>query len=340
MWKDYLYLTKRERASVWTLTLLVLILQIGVWTSDLWLPPVARLLKPEATALSAVKASTGDELHIQPAEMERRTASPVLRAFNPNTADAVQLKGLGLKANVVRNILKYRSKGGQFRKPDDLARIYGLDVAAFNRLKPYIRLSDTNSSKGAFSDVRGEARLDQRDARLVELAVASQAPSLAAIPASGSSETLALPVEAPTAARSATSSSLGTRFELNEADTATLQLLKGVGAITPSRIVRYRQQLGGFYDVRQLNEIKGLYPTVLETLTKTVSVNPDLIAKININKASLEKLKAHPYLDFYKAKVIVELRKSRKSIRALSELAAFPEFTPADLERLKWYVEL
>ena len=79
---------------------------------------------------------------------------------------------------------------------------------------------------------------------------------------------------------------------------------------------------------------------MLETLTKTVSVNPDKIIKININKASLEKLKAHPYLDFYQAKVIVELRKNRKYIRSLTELSTFKEFTATDLERLKWYLEL
>jgi len=342
MWKDYLYLTKRERASVWALTVLVLLLQLGIWTSDLWLPVVARLIKPESNQQQPVKSFPIEEAtaNASASEVERTASPPVLRAFNPNTADSSVLRQLGLKANVVRNILKYRSKGGQFKKPDDLARIYGLDAAVFNRLRPYIRMSDTNSTKETSSYRSGEVGTSQLNTLAQKSTVESLSPALAIPSITASTEVLALPVEAPVAARQTVSSSLGSQFELNEADTATLQLLKGVGAITASRIVRYREQLGGYYDVRQLNEIKGLYPTVLETLTKTVSVNPDLITKININKASLEKLKAHPYLDFYKAKVIVELRKNRKSIRALSELSTFTEFTPSDLERLKWYVEL
>ncbi len=350
MWKDYFYLTKRERTSVWVLTILVLILQVGIWTSDLWLPPIARLIKPESKQQPVAEATPDANDTAHSTDMERSASTPVLRAFNPNTADSAQLRKLGLKPKVVRNIVKYRSKGGQFRKPDDLAKIYGLDAEAFNRLRPYIRLTATIGTTENLNNKGDAGNLDQRTANQREVdqgtvletnsSTLSGSPTFASTPLSVSSEPLALAVETPTTIRQTHPSSQGSRFELNEADTATLQLLKGVGAVTADRIVRYRQQLGGFYDVRQLNEIKGLYPTVLETLTKTVSVNPDRITKININKASLEKLKAHPYLSFYQAKVIVELRKNRKAIRALSDLATFTEFTPADLERLKWYLEL
>lgn len=360
MWKDYFYLTKRERNAVWVLTILVLVLQVGIWTSDLWLKPVARLLKPQPTMSSPAQPSPGESYSTASTELERSVSKPVLRAFNPNTADSVQLKSLGLTPKIVRNILKYRSKGGQFRKPDDLAKIYGLDAEVFNRLKPYIRLTATEgTTENALNEsnatnpyktaaIKGETNTltaDQRTA--IETKSTTQtnrnsesgSPANVATPLSASSEPMALAVESPTI-RQSQPSSQGSQFELNQADTATLKLLKGVGAVTADRIIRYRQQLGGFYNVRQLNEIKGLYPTVLETLSKTVSVNPEKITKININKASLEKLKAHPYLDFYQAKVIVELRKNRKTIRSLSELSNFTEFTPADLERLKWYLEL
>lgn len=375
MWKDYFYLTKREQKSVWVLTILVLILQVGIWTSDLWLTPIARLIKSEskqrlATATSPTQSSPSESFSNTTTEGKRNASKPVLRAFNPNTADSVQLKSLGLKPKIVRNILKYRSKGGQFRKPDDLAKIYGLDAESFNRLKPYIRLVATTSTSENTFNRREAGNTDQHSAdqlaayqrtagsREAELRAVYQStvldtknttqsninaesgsPVNATRPLSASSEPMALAVEAPPAIRQSQPSSQGNQFELNQADTATLKLLKGVGAVTADRIVRYRQQLGGFYDVRQLNEIKGLYPTVLETLTKTVSVNPEKITKININKASLEKLKAHPYLDFYQAKVIVELRKNRKTIRSLTELSTFTEFTPTDLERLRWYLE-
>jgi len=67
-------------------------------------------------------------------------------------------------------------------------------------------------------------------------------------------------------------------------------------------------------------------------------VDTTQILKINVNKASLEKLKSHPYLNFYQAKVIVELRKARSGIKKISDLADFKEFTKEDIDRLRWYL--
>lgn len=329
---------------MWVLTILVLALQVIIWTSDLWLRPVTRLLKA---------ASAGDELaegvHPEGISLERdgtegvsaekASPEPVLQAFNPNMADSALLRSLGLSPGVVRNIIRYRNKGGQFRKPEDLAKIYGLDAETFNRLKSYIRLKAETPPvfKSQSTASRSESEAATPHLAISTTSVEAQAVLSVQPPESYAEQPLEQNLVQPEVIPITSS---GIRFELNEADTATLQLLKGVGTVSAQRVVRYRDQLGGFYHVDQLKEIKGLYPTVLETLMKTVTVNSDKIVKININKASLERLRAHPYLDFYKAKVIVELRKNRKKISDLQELSVFAEFTPADLERLKWYLEL
>ena len=61
--------------------------------------------------------------------------------FDPNTADSSQLLRLGLQPWQVRNILKYRAKGGVYREPTDFARVYGLTVKQYRELEPYIRIS-------------------------------------------------------------------------------------------------------------------------------------------------------------------------------------------------------
>jgi DNA uptake protein ComE-like DNA-binding protein len=61
--------------------------------------------------------------------------------FDPNTADSTQLLRLGLQPWQVRNIYKYRAKGGVYRKKEDFARLYGLTVKDYRRLEPYIRIS-------------------------------------------------------------------------------------------------------------------------------------------------------------------------------------------------------
>ncbi|MCU9611836.1 helix-hairpin-helix domain-containing protein, partial [Escherichia coli] len=48
---------------------------------------------------------------------------------------------LGLPLNLANRICNYREKGGQFRKPEDFQKIYGLSVADFERLRPFISIN-------------------------------------------------------------------------------------------------------------------------------------------------------------------------------------------------------
>lgn len=62
--------------------------------------------------------------------------------FDPNTADSTQLMRLGLPVWMVRNIYRYRARGGVYRSKRDFAQTYGLTKKDFLRLEPYIRISD------------------------------------------------------------------------------------------------------------------------------------------------------------------------------------------------------
>ena len=126
----------------------------------------------------------------------------------------------------------------------------------------------------------------------------------------------------------------GTLVDVNSADTAELKKIPGIGSGIAGGIVRYRERLGGFYALSQLEEVKHVTPELL----KWFKLDNDSIRKLEINKASLDKLCAHPYLTFYQAKVIVEHRRKKGQIKSLSQLALYEEFTEKDLERLSAYV--
>ncbi len=79
--------------------------------------------------------------HRRYAYSRRDTTPVVLRPFDPNTADSATLVSLGLKPWMARNILKYRARGGRFRKADDFARVYGLEEGQFEMLRPFITIS-------------------------------------------------------------------------------------------------------------------------------------------------------------------------------------------------------
>jgi competence ComEA-like helix-hairpin-helix protein len=331
VWKDFFSFTKRERVTILVLIVLVLGVQVIIWTSDRWavfLPEEwhgrykrEKAVRAFADSMAEVRRSGKGNNSWQ--KQKNYSVSVKLAAFDPNSADSLTLLRLGLKPYVVRNILKYRSKGGRFRKAAELERIYGMDADAYARLEPYIRFSsskeneDTDEREG-YSEKANNGSKEQSEA--------------GAFDADGS-------FLADRAVTPAVSGSVSPhRMDLNRADTSQLQQIKGVGKITAERIAKYRKQLGGFYDLKQLDEVRGIYPETKERLKSMLKINPEDIVPIFVNKVSLERLREHPYISFWQAKVLVELRKARGSIRSLDELSQFKEFKPEDLERLKWYI--
>ena len=126
----------------------------------------------------------------------------------------------------------------------------------------------------------------------------------------------------------------GTLVDVNSADTTELKKIPGIGSGIAGSIVRYRERLGGFYALSQLEEVKHVTPKLLEWF----KLGNDSIQKLKINKAGLDKRRAHPYLTFYQAKVIVEHRRKKGPIKSLSQLALYEEYTEKDLERLSAYI--
>jgi DNA uptake protein ComE-like DNA-binding protein len=68
--------------------------------------------------------------------------SAQLFEFNPNELPAEGWKKLGLKDKTVQTILHYREKGGRFREPADLKKIWGISVTEANNLMPYVRIPE------------------------------------------------------------------------------------------------------------------------------------------------------------------------------------------------------
>jgi DNA uptake protein ComE-like DNA-binding protein len=86
--------------------------------------------------------------------------------------------------------------------------------------------------------------------------------------------------------------------------------------------------------LEQLQEIKYITPELL----RWFKLENDSVRRLDINRAGLDQLRAHPYLNFYQAKVIVEHRRKRGNITSLSQLSLYEEFTEKDLQRIAAYL--
>lgn len=64
--------------------------------------------------------------------------------FDPNKASEIELLTLGIDGKVVKNMLKFREKNGQFLKKDDIKKIYGFSEIDYLRLEKYIQISENH----------------------------------------------------------------------------------------------------------------------------------------------------------------------------------------------------
>lgn len=127
-------------------------------------------------------------------------------------------------------------------------------------------------------------------------------------------------------------------LNINTADSAALVAVDGIGAYSAQRILAYRQALGGFVSLRQLSEIKGLRAENLEQLIQVALIDSTKVRKIDINRASLKTMVAHPYIVYSQAVAIDDWRRERGRIDSLVNLSFLEEFTPSDIERLQPYL--
>ena len=126
--------------------------------------------------------------------------------------------------------------------------------------------------------------------------------------------------------------------DLNSADTTLLMQIAGIGRGYAKGIIRFRQQTGGFVSIDQLGEVYGMRQENLERIRPFCKVNTDLVKKIKVNIASVERLKGHPYLNFYQSRAIYELRRKKGKLKNISDLKVLPEFTPESLSKIEPYL--
>ena len=100
------------------------------------------------------------------------------------------------------------------------------------------------------------------------------------------------------------------QIELNSTDSTQLIKIKGIGPVFASRIIKYRNLLGGYFSISQLQEVYGLDSLKYESIKENfIPCNSELIQRININEADFSQLLKHPYISYDFTKYIVNQRK-------------------------------
>ncbi len=309
--RAFFYFSRSERRGliVWLTLIWGVILANGVYRyRQSRVPSTEEELEAQKEAVEEYRAFTASVRRREAEEKQRWQRSwsgysqdreePVLAPFDPNMADSVTFRRLGLPSWMARNILRYREKGGKFRRPEDFRKIYGLTDEQYHALSPYIRIAQTDTDTPRPSLFLVENRKDS----LLQPKVEKYAP--------------------------------GTKVDLNRADTTELKKIPGIGSGIARLIWGYRQRLGGFYHIRQLREIN------LDDgkLAEWFIIDTSALVRIPVNRAGVNRLNRHPYINFYQAKALVEYRKKHGPLKSLKPFRLYEEFTQEDLERIAPYL--
>ncbi|MBC7383199.1 MAG: helix-hairpin-helix domain-containing protein [Bacteroidia bacterium] len=125
--------------------------------------------------------------------------------------------------------------------------------------------------------------------------------------------------------------------ELNNADSVSLVNLYRIGPILASKIISYRNKLGGFINLNQLTEIRGFDADILYDLQGKILIDETRSKKYNLNTVSLEELKQHPYFKNNLSQAIVNYRTQHGKYHSFSDLRKIKLVNDSILERIRPY---
>jgi DNA uptake protein ComE-like DNA-binding protein len=229
-----------------------------------------------------------------------------LSPFDPNQASEGQLEELGIAKWMAKRIINYRTKGGQFRKKEDLQKIYDFPTDLYAKLEPFITLPEKSASGGGFTQFsKPEANFEVKTS--------------ANVPNKESFKPVA--------------------FDLNRADTNDLKKLKGIGSKLSARIIKYRDMVGGFYSENQVKEVFGLDSIVVDEILKFATIKNPPLKKIKINEVTAEEFK-HNYIRPYIAKSIVAYRLQHGNFTSKKDFEPIKLLDAKTLDKIFPYFEL
>ena len=306
MWRDFLYFPKQQKLGLLILAILI----VALLAANIFIDDNHPLTHPEEneetieTQYQQFLASLAEKENLVKQKRNKNTTpflfqKDKLFPFDPNRADSNTLTTLGMPRWMRNNLLRYREKGGYFKDKNDFKKLYGLTTENYNTLLPYLIITPKEKKVKSFPSLIDSSTID----------TTAQRPH----PIKFNKVVL---------------------INLNQADTTTLKKIPGIGSYIAKRIIDYRNRLGGYYDINQLKEIH----LKADSLKQWFIINQQDIHKMNINKAGLNRLRAHPYINFYQAKAIVEYKKRKGEITTLKVFSLYEEFTPEDFERLSHYI--
>jgi len=300
---NYFDITKGEFNGLMILvTLIFLVSCLPAIYNWLWPVPFDPRMEQQAEAhFRALMKNQAQSVAYPERKPYARASTPTnpirLHRFDPNTTSLSGWQDLGFSPKQAQSILNYRQKGGKFRKPEDLQKMYVVSPAAYLKLRPYIDILAVSGPAAA-----------------ADLPRAATGKPVVKI-------SLPMPL-----------------VDINRADTATLETIRGIGPTFAKRIIQYRERIGGFHKKEQLMEVFGLDLVKFEEIKDQVLVDVSAIKRLNMNTVRIEDFKNNPYIRYKQANAIIQYREQHGNYSNFDDLKKVVILTPELLDQLSPYI--
>jgi competence protein ComEA len=320
MWQklltNYFTFTKKERTGTFVILFLILLLMLLPFLYPLFIKAktadasvfekeIASLkIKQRDTASRFVKKNFDEDNYqnyYQPSEKNYRNknaAKGELFYFDPNTASLSDWQRLGIRDKTIATIQNYLSKGGKFYKPEDIGKIWGLHADEVERLLPYVQIAARENSYA-------QSNYPQKTYEAKTYDKLKYTPSI---------------------------------IDVNNADTAAFIALPGIGSKLAQRIINFRDKLGGFYKAEQVAETFGLPDSTYQKIKARLSFTNTAVKQFNINTATVDEMKTHPYIRYAIANAIVQYRTQHGNFAAVADIKKIMLVTDEVFEKVVPYL--
>ena len=286
--------------------------------------------------------------------------------FNPNTVTHEQFDSFPIPKFIKNNIIRYRSAGGRFFQPADLRKIYGMNDSIYALIEPWVLFPEhktTEAEKKTVAEIRPKnLKIDpntctpeellrlgfnsfqvsniesyrEKGGKFLKVEDLKKIYGIDSILFStvmeniyiGETQSFVKNVFAPD----------NQKVELNTADSLTLIKLKGIGPVFASRIIKYRNLLGGFISSSQLLEVYGFPEETFYELKEEFVVDTTAIKKIRINFAEYSDLIRHPYIEKQHVDAVLNYRNTNGPILSNEQLLKEGLIDSASFWSMKPYI--
>jgi hypothetical protein len=128
-------------------------------------------------------------------------------------------------------------------------------------------------------------------------------------------------------------------LNLNSCDSASLEALPGIGPVLSSRILKYRNLIGGYISADQLREVYGLSEETFDLISARVWADSLSVKKIRINKDDYRKMARHPYFQKGEVTAILKYRDIKGHISGIGEMVENNLISQATAKKIGPYLE-